>query len=152
MARSRRDFITALGGAFFALLGVSWSWKPANHCGHASTGGGRGRGGGGGGPHPDPRPDVDASEVLSAEELQDVPHLIPLYDGIRAIPHIADGIRCQCGCANIPGYRSLLICYESQGMATLCVVCQTEGRMVVRLHGKGYTLDQIRAAVDARLG
>ncbi len=144
MARSRRDFITALGGAFFALLGVSWSWKPANHCGHASTGGG--------GPHPDPRPDVDASEVLSAEELQDVPHLIPLYDGIRAIPHIADGIRCQCGCANIPGYRSLLICYESQGMATLCVVCQTEGRMVVRLHGKGYTLDQIRAAVDARLG
>ena len=148
MARSRRDFITALGGAFFALLGVSWSWKPANHCGHASTGGDEG----GGGPHPDPRPDVDASEVLSAEELQDVPHLIPLYDGIRAIPHIADGIRCQCGCANIPGYRSLLICYESQGMATMCVVCQTEGRMVVRLHGKGYTLDQIRAAVDARLG
>ncbi len=146
MARSRRDFITALGGAFFALLGVSWSWKPANHCGHTSTGGG------GGGPHPDPRPDVNASEVLSAEELQDVPHLIPLYDGIRAIPHIADGIRCQCGCANIPGYRSLLTCYESQGMATICVVCQTEGRMVVRLHGKGYTLDQIRAAVDARLG
>ena len=140
--RSRRDFVTALSGAFSALFGVSWSWKPANHCGHASMGG----------THPDPRPDVDASEVLSAEELQDVPYLIPLYDGIRAIPQIADGIRCQCGCANIPGYRSLLTCYESQGMATMCVVCQTEGRMVVRLHGKGYTLDQIRAAVDARLG
>ena len=141
--RSRRDFVTALTGAFFALLGVSWAWRPADHCGHASTTGGT---------HPDPRPDVDAANVLTADELRDVPHLIPLYDGIREIPHIADGIRCQCGCADTPGYRSLLTCYESQGMATMCIVCQTEGRMVVRLHEKGYTLDQIRDAVDARLG
>ncbi len=141
--RSRRDFITALSGAFLATLSASWTWKPENHCGHAPSTGGE---------HPDPRPDVDASLVLSPEELQDVPYLISLYDGIREIPHIADGIRCHCGCATIPGYRSLLTCFETQGMATMCIVCQTEGRMVVRLHGKGYTLDEIRAAVDARLG
>ena len=142
LPKSRRDFVTALSGAFLAPLRGSWAWKPASHCGHGSSGG----------PHPDPRPDVDASEVLSAEELQDVPHLIPIYDGIRAIPHIADGIRCLCGCADIPGYRSLLTCYESKGMAKACDGCQTEGRIVIRLHERGYTLDQIRAAVDARLG
>lgn len=140
--RSRREFVTALAGAFFGMLSVSWSSKPAAHCGLAPARG----------PHPDPRPDVDASHVLSAEEIGDVPLLIELYDGIRAIPHIADGIRCHCGCADTPGYRSLLTCFESGGMATMCVVCQTEGRMVVRLHNKGYTLEQIRAAVDARLG
>jgi hypothetical protein len=35
-------------------------------------------------------------------------------------------------------------------MALHCQVCQTEGRMVVRLHQAGRTLDQIRAAIDAR--
>lgn len=140
--RSRRDFLTALGAASLGLLTTSWSWRPIDGCGRTISLG----------PHPDPRPDVDASNVLKPEELQDVPELIPLYDGIRAIPHIADGIRCHCGCADLPGYRSLLICFEDNGMATMCLVCQTEGRMVVRLHGRGYTLDQIRAAVDARLG
>jgi hypothetical protein len=104
------------------------------------------------GPHPDPRPDVDASLVLTAEQLADFPELVPLYDGIRAIPHIADGIRCQCGCADLPGYRSLLTCFEGGRMATGCEICKTEGRMVVRLHEAGRTLDQIRAAVDARFG
>ena len=139
---SRRDFLASVSGAFIALLGVSWTWKPTDHCGHATTSGA----------HPDPRPDVDASEVLTAEELQRSPHVIDLYDGIREIPHIADGIRCMCGCADTPGYRSLLTCFEGGGMATMCEICQTEGRMVIRLHKKGYTLDQIRAAVDARFG
>jgi hypothetical protein len=102
------------------------------------------------GPHPEPRPGVDGSKVMTGAELADTPDLIPLYDGIRRIPHIADGIRCQCGCASAPGYRSLLICFEGGGMATYCEICQSEGRMVVRLHDAGRTLDQIRAAVDAR--
>lgn len=104
------------------------------------------------GPHPDPRPGVDASQVLTAEQLQSAPDVIPLYDGIRAIPQIADGIRCQCGCADTEGYRSLLSCFEGGGMAMWCEICQTEGSMVVRLHGAGRTLDQIRRAVDARFG
>lgn len=80
------------------------------------------------------------------------PDLTSLYDGIRKIPHVADGIRCSCGCADLDGFRSLLTCFEGNGMATDCVICQTEGRMVIRLHDAGRTLDQIRAALDARFG
>lgn len=102
------------------------------------------------GPHPEPRPGVDASRVLTADDLDHDARLVELYDGIRAIPQIADGIRCQCGCADLPGYYSLLTCYEEGGMAMWCQICQTEGRMVARLHRAGRTLDQIRRAIDAR--
>jgi len=102
--------------------------------------------------HPEPRPDVDASNVLSEAQLAGFDHVIELYNGIREIPHIVDGIRCMCGCAELPGFRSLLTCFESNGMAMSCEICQTEGRMVVRYHNEGRTLDQIRAAITARFG
>ena len=102
--------------------------------------------------HPEPRPNVDASNVLSEVQLAGFDHVIDLYNGIREIPHIADGIRCMCGCAELPGFRSLLTCFEGNGMAMSCEICQTEGRMVVRYHKEGRTLDQIRAAVTARFG
>ena len=104
------------------------------------------------GPHPDPRPGVDASEVLTADDLKGYEHVLDIYDGIREIPQVADGIRCKCGCADLEGFRSLLTCFESNGMAMSCQICQTEGRMVARLHGRGRTLEQIRAAIDARFG
>jgi len=102
------------------------------------------------GRHPDPRPDVDGSLVIPASELPE--DVVELYDGIRRIPHVADGIRCACGCADLEGFRSLLTCFESNGMATHCLICQSEGRMVVRLHESGRSLDQIRRAIDARFG
>ncbi len=102
--------------------------------------------------HPEPRPNVDASNVLSEVQLEGFDHVIDLYNDIREIPHIADGIRCMCGCAELPGFRSLLTCFEGNGMAMSCEICQTEGRMVVRYHKEGRTLDQIRAAVTARFG
>jgi hypothetical protein len=34
-------------------------------------------------------------------------------------------------------------------MASECIVCQEEARLVVKLHKQGKTLDQIRAAFDA---
>ena len=102
--------------------------------------------------HPEPRPGIDASKVLTHEELQNTPDVIPIYDGIREIPHIADGIRCYCGCADLPTYRSLLTCYEEQGMAMWCEICQGQGRVTYRLFKAGRTLDQIREAVDARYG
>jgi hypothetical protein len=136
---NRRDFVVAAAGGFFAMLGVP---RPKSH--HTSHDMAQG------GSHPDPRPDVDASNVLTEEDLAGYSHVVELYNGIREIPHIADGIRCQCGCADVPGYRSLLTCFEAEGMAKWCEICQTEGRMVVRLHAAGRTLDQIREAVDAR--
>ena len=140
---TRRDFMTAATGGLFAVLNVPLFSRPTRWCGHGAASDG---------PHPDPRPDVDASEVLTVEQLQSAPHAIDIYDGIRAIPHIADGIRCKCGCADMPGYRSLLTCFESGGMAMWCAICQTEGRVVARLHKAGRTLDQIREAIDARFG
>jgi hypothetical protein len=100
--------------------------------------------------HPDPRPGIDGSKVIPADQLHD-PALGPLFDGIRRIPQIADGIRCACGCAESPEFRSLLTCYEN-GMAMHCAVCQTEGRIAIRMHDDDKTLAEIRTALDARFG
>jgi hypothetical protein len=101
--------------------------------------------------HPEPRPGVDASKVLTADKLTN-PAAAPLYDMIREIPQIADGIRCTCGCAELPGYYSLLTCYEEGGMAQFCEICQGQARLAYRRHGEGQSLDQIRNAIDARFG
>lgn len=102
--------------------------------------------------HPTPRAGIDASRVLKAADLADAPHLVALFDGIREIPHIADGIRCYCGCAQIEGYRSLLSCYEDVGMAKWCDVCQGQGRLAHSRWKEGQSLEQIRRATDARYG
>jgi len=103
-------------------------------------------------PHPTPRPGISSANVLTHEQLASAPHAIDVFDQIREIPEVADGIRCQCGCADTPGFYSLLSCYESEGMARFCEICQGEGRMVYRLHKGGESLDDIRAAIDARYG
>jgi porphobilinogen deaminase len=35
-------------------------------------------------------------------------------------------------------------------MARDCVICQGQGRLAVRLHKEGKSLDQIRSAIDAK--
>lgn len=103
------------------------------------------------GDHPDPRPEIDASKVLKAGDLQN-PAAAPVYDMVREMPHVVDGIRCYCGCADIPGYYSLLTCYEEGGMAQVCEICQGQARAVHTGWTKGHSLDEIRAAVDFRYG
>lgn len=167
---TRRDFLRALGGAAAALAASVTSLaadpQPTRGAGRSDSnatpvrfthGGPPGRAGYSTGwraaGHPDPRPDVDGSNVLTADDLSGSPDLIPLFEGIAKIPHIADGIGCTCGCASDPNIRSLLTCYEkSSRMAMFCEICQAEGRMAVRLHEQGRTLEQIRAALDARFG
>ena len=100
--------------------------------------------------HPDPRPDVDGSKVLAAADVRE--DMAELFDGIRQIPHIADGLGCHCGCGAMPEMRSLLSCYEGIGMAQFCVICSGEGRLAVSLHAEGHSLDEIRAAIDRRYG
>jgi len=103
------------------------------------------------GDHPTPRPGIDASRVPKASELQDAKRAIAAFDEVREIPHIIDGIRCHCGCAD--RLYSLLACYEGEHpMAMHCQVCQGEGRLAYRLHRAGKTLDEIRAAIDDRYG
>lgn len=131
----RRRFLAVAGGAALAMT--------VPHRLHALRPGPE---------HPAPRPGIDATRVLKAEELQGHPDVIDAYDGVRRIPGIIDGIRCHCGCATLPGYYSLLTCYESGGMAMMCEICQGQGRLAWRLHEAGRSLDQIRRAIDARFG
>jgi hypothetical protein len=104
------------------------------------------------GVHPTPRNGITGAKVLTGAQLSAWPDLQQLFEGIRGIPAIADGIRCSCGCADLPGYYSLLSCYEGAAMATICPICQGTGRLTVRLHAEGQTLAQIRVAVDAQFG
>ena len=105
------------------------------------------------GPHPTPRAGITAAKVATHEQIGDRSDIIELFDHIREIPEIADGIRCQCPCNTIPDYYSLLSCYEAPGMmATFCAVCQGQGRLVYRLHKAGQSLDAIRRGVEAKFG
>lgn len=88
--------------------------------------------------------------MLTSKQLGETPELISLFASISAIAYTVDGIRCNCGCPNPPDYYSLLSCFEGDAMARSCVVCQSQARLVVRLKKEGKSLEQIRAAVDAK--
>jgi len=102
--------------------------------------------------HPAPRPGITAAKVLGKEQLEGDAEAIRIFDQVREIPHIVDGIHCYCGCAEIPDFYSLLSCYESDGMARYCDVCKGEGKLAYELHKAGKTLEQIRAGIDAKFG
>jgi hypothetical protein len=104
-------------------------------------------------PHPTPRPGITAERVLTEAQLGAWVDALPAFDDVRQIPEIVDGIRCNCGCAETPGYYSLLTCYEGEdAMARFCHICQGQGRLAFRLHQAGKTLDEIRTMIDARFG
>lgn len=103
------------------------------------------------GPHPEPRPGITAAKVLKADQI-DNPELRVIFDKVREIPQVVDGIRCNCGCADLEGFYSLLSCYEEKGMAQHCLICQGQAKLVHELHQKGWSLNGIRTAVDAKFG
>lgn len=140
---SRREFLALIPGVYLAVESGARAQPRCPHWDMRTPGPH---------PHPEPRPGIDASNVLTDEDLGADPHVKPIYEGIRSIPEVADGIRCYCGCAEIPGYYSLLTCYEGGGMARYCEICQGQGRLVFRLHNRGKTLDEIRKLVTARYG
>lgn len=103
--------------------------------------------------HPDPRPGIDASGIIPREELEGLPeNIIAIYDMVREMPHIADGLGCYCGCSVLPGYRSLLTCYHPEGMAMGCNICQGQAKLAHRRFKEGQDLERIRRALDARYG
>jgi hypothetical protein len=137
--RTRREFLAACGTVLAALT------VPA-HAGAASPRGRSRRD-----PHPTPRPGITGAKVATREQLADKPRLADLFDGVREIPEVVDGIRCNCGCSHGDGFYSLLTCYEGKtAMARDCTICQGQGRLAVRLHKAGKSLQDIRSAVDAK--
>lgn len=137
---SRRMFLSRLSGLVVGMVPGARLWPNARVFRLT------------GGPHPTPRPGITATKVLTADQLAESPGLVPVFDQVREIPGIIDGIRCQCGCADLEGYYSLLSCYEGEAMARHCLVCQGQARLAHRLHKGGKSLDEIRSAIDARYG
>jgi hypothetical protein len=146
-AGSRRHFLQRFAAALLALAGVARA-RPAE----AGTLVLRPSRRPNPGPHPTPRPGIDASKVLTRDKLTENAAVEPVFEMVRKIPQIADGIRCQCGCAELPEFYSLLSCYEADGMAQHCVICQGEAKLAFRMHEQGKSLDEIRAAIDAKFG
>ena len=103
------------------------------------------------GPHPEPRPGITAARVLKADQVEN-PDIRTIFDKVREIPQVVDGIRCNCGCADLEGFYSLLSCYEDKGMAQHCLVCQGQATLAHELHAKGWSLNGIRTAIDAKFG
>ena len=101
--------------------------------------------------HPTPRPGITAAKVLPDDKVHN-PEALPMFAMVREIPEVVDGIRCNCGCAELPGFYSLLSCYEEAGMAQACVICQGQAALAYRLHKEGWSLNGIRASVDAKFG
>jgi hypothetical protein len=134
---SRRDFVVA------ASVGVlTHILLPRRSSGQAT----------GPSDHPTPRAGITADNVLTKAQLSEKPATIPVFDMVRDIPQVVDGIRCNCGCAEENGYYSLLSCFEAPGMAKECAICQGQARLAHRLHKSGKTLDEIRKGIDARFG
>lgn len=138
---TRRELLAAAGAALAGAVGVVF--LPARvRAAHGSMAAG----------HPEPRPGIDAAGVRSAESLRADGYgddVVEVFDMVRQIPGIADGLACYCGCM-LMGNRSLLTCYHVGGMATGCAICQGEGRLAYRRWKEGQSLDQIRRAIDAR--
>lgn len=103
--------------------------------------------------HPTPRRGITAARVLRPDQLKDVEgDVVRVFNMVREIPQIVDGIYCHCGCAELDGSYSLLSCYEGDGMARACQICQGEARLVYELHRKGRKLEEIRTAIDRNFG
>ncbi len=145
---TRRRFVAAVAG-LAAALPLSGYARVADRCASMAGMGGL-RHAAGPHPHPTPRPGITAAKVLRAEQLTENPDAAPAFDMVRQMPQIVDGIRCHCGCADIPDFRSLLSCYEGDGMAQHCQICQGQARIAYALFKDGKSLDDIRAAIDAK--
>jgi hypothetical protein len=100
--------------------------------------------------HPTPRPGITAAKVLPDAKVEKSAR--KAFAMVREIPQVVDGIRCNCGCAELEGFYSLLSCYEAGGMAQHCVICQGQARLAYKLHGEGWSLNGIRKAIDAEYG
>lgn len=140
---SRRVFVVSGVAAGIGVLLGAAPYHGSPHCAHRARGVDHG-------PHPTPRPGIDASHVLKTDQLKSSPGAISAFDQVRQVPEVVDGIRCHCGCAKEKGFYSLLSCYEGDGMARDCHICQGQGRMAFRMHSAGKSLAEIRDAIDAK--
>jgi len=103
------------------------------------------------GAHPDPRPGITAERVLTDAAIPHTPGAAEAYVAARAAAGTLDGVYCHCDCSKHSGHRSLLTCFESEHGA-YCDICMGEAMMAAQMASRGTSLQEIRAAIDARFG
>jgi hypothetical protein len=101
--------------------------------------------------HPDPRAGITAERVLPDAAVPRMPGTLEAYAAARAAPGVLDGVYCHCDCSKHAGHRSLLTCFESDHGA-YCDICMGEAVLAAQLAARGTSLQEIRAAIDARFG
>jgi hypothetical protein len=101
--------------------------------------------------HPDPRPGITAERVLPDALIPRMPGALEAYAAARAVPGVLDGVYCHCDCSKHAGHRSLLTCFQSDHGA-YCDICMGEAVLAAQLAARGTSLQEIRAAIDARFG
>ena len=133
---TRREFVLLCSGALVSL-GTGLTLR-APRAGHPACHGAKARV-----IHPEPRPGITAAHVLTDDKLKDHPEALTAFQQVRQIPQIVDGIGCHCGCASRAGFYSLLSCYEGEGMAMMCEICQGQARLAYRQFKNGKTLTEV---------
>jgi uncharacterized protein with PCYCGC motif len=124
------------GAGVAALAGVLFLTRPAGVA--ASS-------------HPTPRPGITAAKVVPQSLVPRTPGASEAYAAARAAAATLDGVYCHCDCSKHAGHRSLLTCFESEHGA-YCDICMGEAMMAAQMATRGTSLQEIRAAIDARFG
>jgi hypothetical protein len=101
--------------------------------------------------HPDPRASVTAVDVVAPARFAADPQIARVYAMAARVPNVLDGLYCYCECARHSDHRSLLTCFESDH-GSMCDICLGEAALAFRMAQEGASLEQIRAAIDARFG
>ena len=101
--------------------------------------------------HPDPRAGVTAEKVVAPGRYASNPEIARVYAMAARIPNVLDGLYCHCECSKHSDHRSLLTCFESDHGA-MCDICLGEAELAYRMTQEGRSLQEIRAAIDARFG
>jgi len=70
------------------------------------------------------------------------------YAAAAEIPEVLDHLYCYCYCAEEHDHRSLRTCF-TDGHGSGCDICMLEALRARELHKKGYSIRDIRAAIDS---
>src|SRR3972149_11473948 len=70
------------------------------------------------------------------------------YAAAAEIPEVLDHLYCYCYCAEDHGHRSLRTCF-TDGHGSGCDICMSEAIRARELDKKGYSIKDIRAAIDS---
>ena len=98
---------------------------------------------------------ADIPPPLKADQFAD-PDIQHLYRAAFLLRRVLLQLPCYCACHQRAGHKSLYACYVAQvGSACYsaeCEVCLDEARIAEEMSQKGASVEEIRAALEAKYG